>query len=128
LTFEKSAAGEITGLTVRGRVGVPGQFVRIGKAPAAERKVAAVDPKIYGRYAGEYAFTPDFVFVLTIEDGRLMAQATGQPKIEIFPESETRWFLKVVDAQVEFQLDGAGQVTGLILTQGGKNIPAKKTK
>ena len=128
LTFEKSAAGEITGLTVRGRVGVPGQFVRIGKAPAAERKVAAVDPKIYDRYAGEYAFTPDFVFVLTIEDGRLMAQATGQPKIELFPESETRWFLKVVDAQVEFQLDGAGKVTGLVLTQGGKNIPAKKTK
>ena len=57
-----------------------------------------------------------------------MAQATGQPKIELFPESETRWFLKVVDAQVEFQLDGTGQVTGLILTQGGKNIPAKKTK
>ncbi len=128
LTFEKNAAGEIVGLTVRGRAEMPGKFVRTAAPLPSERKAAAVDPKIFGRYAGEYTFTPDFIFTVTVEDGKLMAQATGQPKVQLFPESETLYFLKVVDAQVEFQVDAAGNATGLVLTQGGQKIPAKKTK
>ncbi len=128
LTFEKNTADEIVGLTVRGRSGMPNNFVRTAKPLPAELKIAVVDPKIYDRYAGEYAFTPDFIFTVTVENGKLMAQATGQPKVELFPESETRYFLKVVDAQVEFQVDEAGKATGLVLTQGGQKIPAKKSK
>jgi hypothetical protein len=57
-----------------------------------------------------------------------MAQATGQEKFEIFPESETKFFLKVVDAQIEFVKDASGKVTGLILYQGGQKLQAKKIK
>ena len=128
LAFEKNALGEIVGVTMRGRSGIPDKFVRTAKPLPGERKTASVDPKIYDRYAGEYTFTPDFIFIVTVENGRLMAQATGQPKVQLFPESETAYFLKVVDAQVEFQVDAAGKATGLVLTQGGQKIPAQKTK
>jgi CubicO group peptidase (beta-lactamase class C family) len=128
LAFEKNAAAEIVGLTVRGRSGMPDKFVRTAAPLPSERKVAAVDPKIYDRYIGEYTLTPEFILSVTVENGTLMAQATGQPKVQLFPESETSFFLKVVDAQVEFQVDQAGKVTGLVLTQGGQKIPAKKTK
>ncbi|MGH9849424.1 MAG: serine hydrolase, partial [Blastocatellia bacterium] len=57
----------------------------------------------------------------------LMTQATGQPKFELFPESETRFFLKVVEAQVTFVKDDKGAVTHLILHQGGDQ-KAKKIK
>lgn len=50
----------------------------------------------------------------------------GQPKIEVFPGSETKFFLKVVDVQVTFVKDEAGKVTGLIIHQGGKDTQLKR--
>jgi len=60
------------------------------------------------------------------EGDKLMAQATGQPKFQIFPESEREFFLKVVDAQITFETDSTGRATGLILHQNGANMPAKR--
>ena len=72
----------------------------------------------------------DLYFVLTVREvgGRLAAQATGQPAFPIFAESETEFFLKVVDAQLTFTLDDTGVVDGLILHQGGANQPARKVR
>lgn len=86
----------------------------------SERKEITVAPAILAAYAGTYEITPTFSIVVTLEDGHLMTQATGQRKIEIFPESETRFFLKVVDAQLEFVKNEKGEVTHLILRQGGR--------
>lgn len=85
-------------------------------APLNEVKV---DPKVYDAYVGRYEVTPGFILTISNEGGRLMAEATGQPKVELFPESETKFFLKVVDAKVTFVKDDAGKVTHLILHQGG---------
>jgi hypothetical protein len=57
-----------------------------------------------------------------------MTQATGQPEFEIFPESETRFFLKVFDAQLEFQRGPDGKATGVTLYQGGQVMPAKRVE
>jgi len=59
---------------------------------------------------------------VTREGPRLFVQATGQPRFEIYAESETAFFLKVVDAQITFTKDG------LILHQGGADQKAKKVK
>jgi hypothetical protein len=61
-----------------------------------------------------------------LEGEQLMTQATNQPKFPIFPESETKFFLKVVDAQIEFVFDAKGEVTSLILHQGGRDQVAKR--
>lgn len=55
-------------------------------------------------------------------------QATGQPKLEIFPESERAYFLKVVDAQISFETDGHGRATGLVLHQNRMNQPANRLR
>jgi CubicO group peptidase (beta-lactamase class C family) len=94
----------------------------------AVRKETKVDPKLYDAYAGDYELAPNFVLTITSEDGKLMGQATGQPKVELFPSSETEFFLKVTDAQIAFVKDGKGNVTGLVLHQGGQNIPGRKVK
>ena len=57
-----------------------------------------------------------------------MAQATGQPNFELFPSSETDFYLKVVSAQVSFLKDTAGNVTGLTLSQNGRKTTGKKIK
>jgi hypothetical protein len=55
-----------------------------------------------------------------------LVQATGQPKLEMFPESATKFFLKVVDAQVSFVKDETGKVNALILHQGGRDQEAAR--
>jgi CubicO group peptidase (beta-lactamase class C family) len=70
-----------------------------------ERVAVKIDPKILDAYAGRYELRPDFIITMTREGDSLMTQATGQPKFELFPESETRFFLKVVEAQVTFVKD-----------------------
>jgi len=47
-----------------------------------------------------------------------MGQMSGQPKFPIFAETETLFFFKVVDATLQFQIDGSGAVTGVRLREG----------
>jgi hypothetical protein len=53
-------------------------------------------------------------------------QPSGQPKSELYPESETSYFLKIVDAQVEFVKPASGPVTELLLHQGGRDMKATR--
>ena len=94
--------------------------------PAKTHQQVAVDPKIFAGYVGRYQLAPNFILEVTQDGGHLFAQATGQPKFEIFPESPTEYFLKVVDAQITFETDAQGRATGLVLHQGGANSPAKR--
>jgi len=93
-----------------------------------ERVAAEVDPKIYDAYVGQYELAPDLIITVTKENNRLFAQATGQPKFELYPESETKFFARVADLQVTFVKNEEGEVTQLIVHQGGKDTPARKIK
>lgn len=93
-----------------------------------EQKEVKVDPKIYDSYAGEYQLAPTFTINITSENGKLMAQATGQPKFQLFPTSETDFYLKAVPAQLTFVKDDKGNVTELILTQNGRKGTGKKIR
>jgi len=63
--------------------------------------------------------------VITVQGTQLMTQATGQPKFPLFAESPTKFFLKVVDAQVDFFKEN-GKVTYLVLHQNGHDTKAMK--
>ncbi len=93
-----------------------------------EKVLAQVSPKIYDSYVGQYELAPNFTLTIIAEEGKLMAQATGQPQLELFPESETKFFLIVAAAEITFVKDEKGQVTHLILRQGGQDTTAKKIK
>jgi CubicO group peptidase (beta-lactamase class C family) len=92
----------------------------------SERKEVTVSPAILAKYVGTYELMPDFDIVMTLEGGQLMTQATGQPKFPLFAESETKFFLKVVDAEVEFFKNDKGEVTHIILQQGGQDMKGTK--
>jgi D-alanyl-D-alanine-carboxypeptidase/D-alanyl-D-alanine-endopeptidase len=83
------------------------------------RKPVAVAQSILQSYTGTYEITPQFQIAISEEGGQLMAQATNQPKFNLYPESATKFFLKVVDAQVEFIKNEQGVVDKLILYQNG---------
>jgi uncharacterized protein YneR len=93
-----------------------------------EKKTITVDEAILEKYVGQYELQPGFIITFTREGNRLFTQATGQPKFEVFAENETKFFLKVVDAVVEFVPDPDGKVNKMILNQGGQTIEAKRIK
>jgi len=100
----------------------------LAPAPARPRERVEVEvaEDVLETYVGEYELAPTFSIVVTLEAGALFAQATGQAKFRIFAESETQFFLRVVDAQMSFTMDDSGAVTGIILHQNGANQPGRK--
>ena len=94
--------------------------------PPTEHQEVAVDAKLLESYVGKYAIVPEFVLTVTVEDGKLMVQATGQGKLQVFAESPTEFFYKAVDAQITFEKDKAGKVTQLVLHQNGRDMPGKR--
>jgi CubicO group peptidase (beta-lactamase class C family) len=85
------------------------------------REPVALEAAAFDKFAGTYAFDlkPTFALTYTREGGRFYAQATGQDRFEIFPESATKFFYKVVDAQVTFVADAGGNVNRIVHHQGG---------
>ena len=104
----------------------PEQAEKVLAEREAQWQVADVDPEIFEKYVGEYKLPIGLNMVVRTREGRIFTQATGQPEAEIFPKSETEYFLKVVDAQITFVLDGNGIATGLILHQAGQEFPGEK--
>jgi hypothetical protein len=82
-----------------------------------------IDNARYDAYAGRYQLAPQFVLALTREGDRYYAQATGQPKLEIFALDERTFFSNDVDAELRFDDAQAGRV---VLRQGGRDTPGVK--
>jgi CubicO group peptidase (beta-lactamase class C family) len=101
--------------------------VRRGYDPPVERTEVEVPVEILETYVGEYEL-PSLSVVVTLEDGALFAQPSGQGKVALYAESEVKFFLKVVEAQVTFTKDESGAVTGMILHQGGREQAAQKVR
>jgi CubicO group peptidase (beta-lactamase class C family) len=87
-----------------------------------ERKEISLSPEILKQYVGTYELTPKFSLAITLEDGQLVSQGTNQEKVPMFAESETMFFLKLVDAQIEFVKNEKGEVTNLVLHQNGRDV------
>lgn len=97
---------------------------KLGAAPSIEK--VTLDESTLESYVGTYTLQPGFDIVITREGDRLFGQATGQGQFELFPLSTTKFYVKLVEAQVTFDVKENGTVTQLILHQGGKDMPAKR--
>lgn len=98
-----------------------------GATTSSESSAAiTVDPAVLDRYSGDYQLAPTAVLAVTRVGDQLFAQLTGQPKAEIFPESESEFFYKIVKAQISFKRDARGSTTGLVLHQNGADMAAPR--
>lgn len=70
-------------------------------------------------YEGVYALSPNMSFNITFSDGQLYIQPTGQNRSPIYPSSKTRFYSKLVDAQITFNKDDNGKIVSLTLHQNG---------
>lgn len=100
----------------------------VDKEAPKEKASITLAPEVLKQYNGKYELAPTFHIVVTAKGNQLFAQATGQPEFEIFAESETTFFLKVVPASIDFSKNDKGEITSLTLHQGGQDMVGKKVE
>ncbi len=83
-------------------------------------------PEALERFVGRYRVTPSIELVITRDGDHLYGQVTGQSAREIIPESPTLFFAKDADAEVTFTAAADGRVTGLVVHQSGRDLPAPR--
>jgi D-alanyl-D-alanine-carboxypeptidase/D-alanyl-D-alanine-endopeptidase len=106
---------------IRAQLGLPGM------PPVPPREAVELTKEQMDRFVGEYQLGPGTILKIWRKDDKLMTQLTNQPAFRIFPESEKQLFLKVVDAQLEFDFpDDKGPAKSLTLHQNGRHMPAPR--
>lgn len=91
------------------------------------RQTADIDPKVFSSYVGTYQLGMLHIKVSQDND-KLMVQVADQPPFRVYPETETKFFWKVVNAQLKFMKNTKGKVNKLILYQFGREMPAIRIK
>jgi CubicO group peptidase (beta-lactamase class C family) len=89
-------------------------------------KELKVSNAVLETYIGKYELQPGFILSVTREGNQLKTQATGQSVFDIFPKSENKFYLKVVDAQLAFNKNDAGDIDSVTLFQGGREMIGKR--
>jgi CubicO group peptidase (beta-lactamase class C family) len=97
-----------------------------GDGPKPNRNPLTVPAAILESYRGVYELRPGMMNTIRLVEGNLTTQLTGQRVATLFAESETKFFLKEVDAQVEFVRDESGRVTHLVMHQHGRSRKAPR--
>jgi len=93
-----------------------------------EKKSVQLPEEVLKTYVGEYWVSQDYKVNITLENAQLKAQVTGQPKVDLYAQKTDLFFVKIVDAQVEFKKDSTGKVQKLVFYQGGAMVEAVKVK
>jgi hypothetical protein len=77
---------------------------------------------------GKYDYGSGKVLTVTEKGGRLFAQLTGQPALELLPRSETAFFWKDVNAEITFVMDAKGKVVKGVHRQHGRTLDVPRVK
>jgi hypothetical protein len=85
-----------------------------------------VAPEMMKRLEGRYQLAPNFIFTVSVQDGKLMVGVTNQPTLQVYPKSDTEWFYKVVDATLKFKANDQGVFDTLELFQNGIRQAARR--
>ena len=84
----------------------------------SEKKEITLPPSVIARYVGEYEFSNGQKMTARIDGGQLVLQTAGAPALTLLAESETRFFIRDRNLQIEFVRDTAATVTELVVSQG----------
>lgn len=97
-------------------------FDGAGDASAAVPKVNLPAATLQS-YSGVYTVSPDRFFTIRFADGKLTARMGRQEQShELVADSDTLFYLKPIDGQIEFARDAAGKVAEIVVHQKGRII------
>ena len=91
-------------------------------------EITKLTSETLARYVGTYKLTEEMSIVIRMgTEGNLIAKATGQSEFELFPESEIRFFAKVVPLVITFGDIAEGKANSFLLEQGGVKHVVKRS-
>lgn len=96
------------------------------KNETAEAAAVKPDPAVYDRYTGKYLLQDGTVVDITKENGRLFAQPAGGPKLDMTPESESKFILKAFGIELTFDAIEQGKAGKFTVLTGDQTIPGKR--
>jgi hypothetical protein len=79
-------------------------------------------------YEGQYQLTPEMIVTIKIDNGKLTAQATGQPPFPLTPNSETDFVFDPAGIKVTFPKPMDNIVNQFVFYQGGQTMVAPRVK
>ena len=118
LTFQR-VNGKVTGAQFLSR-DRDEQLTRSDKPLPKPRQEIKLENATLRAYEGEYELMPGFTLTFRADGDRFFVVATRQPELEVFGEGPHRFFLKEVDATIEFHPEADGTVKRLTFDQGGQ--------
>lgn len=99
----------------------PQQIMQRRYKQARPRTAIPYKPADFDKFVGYYRVPGSYtvVHIYRQNDHFLLQPSSSPAPVEIYPDSPTEFFMKVVPAQVSFNLAPGGKVTGLVLHQNG---------
>ena len=124
MSFERGADGKVTAMVVT-QNGKPERAVRTAdKAP--ERPQITVAPEKLERLTGRYQLAPERVVTIFRKGNELWVRTWSGSELQLFAESETKWFGKDAGIEFTFELDQSGKAAVLQVHQSGRARPATR--
>jgi CubicO group peptidase (beta-lactamase class C family) len=96
------------------------------KAEVSPTEEVRVDPNVLKTYCGQYELQPGFMIAISEENGQLFGQGTGQPRVQLTPNSETEFTVESIGAVITFDKNDEGNIHQLTLKQGGGEFKAPR--
>jgi D-alanyl-D-alanine-carboxypeptidase/D-alanyl-D-alanine-endopeptidase len=102
------------------------RMVNPGAPLATPRRAVALDVATAQAIVGRYELRPEFMLEITLVDGRLYSQVTGQPRFELLQDSHGDYYPTEFDALLRFTREGEGKASGVSLFQGGGLVRGRR--
>lgn len=115
--FEKDKKGKVISFTALG-TGLPIKAERINNEVKTLEKIHIAVSKLQS-YTGSYQFDKGPLFQVLLVDGKLYGQV-GTDKKELIPFATTQFYARELDANIIFEIDSTGNVTGLTKIQNSE--------
>lgn len=126
LSFQRDGHGKVDKLVLHQHGDRVAPRVGTQASEATVPHAVALDATTLATYVGQYQLAPGAVMAVTVKDGQPFVQLTGQPAFPLFASAKDKFFLRVVDAQIDFERDAGGKVVALTLHQNGADQRAPR--
>lgn len=87
--------------------------------PFQYRKPAPLEAEDLQAFVGEYKKSFSGRVLVTVENGKLFAQLSFQPKARVYPAGDDTFFYRIVQAEIQFKRDADAKIISLEIHQNG---------
>jgi hypothetical protein len=91
-------------------------------------KIITLAPEILDRYVGKYESSPNNFTYIIREGNTLYLSFYPKHKVEITPESESKFNATIIDVQLLFDIDSQAKVLGMTVQHSGEQHKVKKVQ